>query len=58
MSLNTRFKLITKHKNKTFEFNSDPLRHLIKSCEDEDRRVLSKINSGTSTTNVLNIGKW
>ena len=39
MSSNTRFKIITKYKNKnkTFTFNSDPLRHLMKYCNNEAR---------------------
>ena len=39
MSSNTRFKIITKYKNKnkTFTFSCDPLRYLMKYCNNEAR---------------------
>ena len=57
MVCNKNFKLITKHKNETFSFNSNPLRHLMKYCDNEAHRVLSTISSRVSTTNVLNFAK-
>ena len=40
MAFDTKFKLITKHKNLNHVFRSNPIRHLIKSCDKVARRVL------------------
>ena len=40
MTYSTKFRLTTKHKNKEHDFNDHPLRNLMKSCNDEARRVL------------------
>ena len=52
-----RFKLITKHKNKDFIFNSDQIRHLVKSHDDEARQVLKIIRSRTAEKNMAIFGK-
>ena len=45
-------------KNKMFDFNSDPLRNLMKSCDNEACRVVSTINDRISTSNLMHFGKW
>ena len=57
-SFSTRFKLITNYKNKEHEFNNEPLRHLMKSCDDESRRVLKKIKNRTKESTMVNFGKY
>ena len=54
VSFELKFKLITKYKNKEHEFNSDPIRHLIKSCEDEARRSIKTIRSKKKKATWLN----
>ena len=51
-------KIITKCKNITFEFNIDPLRHLMKSCNNEARRVEFTISNRISISNVSYFVKW
>ena len=38
-------------------FNSDPISHLIKSCNEEAHRVLQIISSRNKESNMLNFGK-
>ena len=53
VSFELKFKLITKYKNKEHEFNSDPIRHLMKSCEDEARRSIKTIRSKKEESNMV-----
>ena len=46
-SFDLMFELTTKYKDKDFIFNSNPIRHLMKSCNDEAHRVFKKIRSRT-----------
>ena len=51
------FKLITKYKNKECKFNSDPIRHLMKSCDDETRMLIEKIRNKKEEINMVKFGK-
>ena len=53
-----RFKLITNYKNKEHDFKNEPLRHLMKSCDDESRRVLETIKNRTEDSKMVKFRKW
>ena len=53
-----RLKLITNYKNKEYTFNNEPIRHLIKSCNDEARRALRTIKNRTEESIIVKFGKW
>ena len=58
MAFNAKFKLITMHKNQHHAFNSDAIRYLMKSCDEEARRVLQNIIIRKMKSNIVNFGKW
>ena len=51
-----RCKLITKHKNTEQEYNSNPFRHLMNSCDDEESRLLKKIKTDLKKAAWSNLG--
>ena len=46
--------MITKNDNKKFDLNIDPLKNLIKSCDEEARRVSSEIKTRIDYSNIAN----
>ena len=56
LNFEIRFELITKHKSKKFDFNIDPLKNLMKKCDEEARRVLSGIKTRTEHSNLETFG--
>ena len=57
MSFELKFKLMTEFKNKDNEFNSDPIRHLIKSCV-EALTVIKTIRNKTEESKMVKLGKY
>ena len=56
VSFALKFNLITKHTNKEHEFNSDPIRHLMKDCDNEARKVIETINSKSEESSMCMFG--
>ena len=57
VSFELKFKLIAKCKNREHEFNSDPIQHSIKECDNEARKVIDTFKSKTEEGNMDEFGK-
>ena len=57
VSFELKFKLIAKYKNKENEFNSVPVIYLMKSCDNEARRVIKTIRIETEEIKMVKFEK-
>ena len=56
VSFEIKFQLITKCKNKEHQFNTDPMTHVMKECDDEARKVLEGTNDHQEDKNMDKVG--